>query len=78
MSRDVREKMYSGCNFESYLKQTKIANFKKHSRIVLLTSKTLHCHQCSADFTYLVPLARELFLHSWLTFGDNGLIASTS
>ena len=50
----------------------KIVNFKKHLRIVLLTSKTLFYHQYSADFTHFVPLSRELFLHYWLTFRENG------
>ena len=50
----------------------KIVNFKKHSPIVLLTSKALYCHQYSADFIYFVPLARKLFLHCWLTFRENG------
>ena len=50
----------------------KLLNFKKHSPVVLLTYKTLHCHQYSADFTYFVLLARELFLHSCLTFHENG------
>ena len=39
----------------------KIVNFKEHLPIVMLTSKTLYCHYCSADFTYFVSLARELF-----------------
>ena len=58
MSRDVREKVHGGCNFENNLHETKILNFKKHSPIVLSTSKTLYCHQDSADFTYFVPLDR--------------------
>jgi len=51
MSRDVRDKMHGGCNCESNLNQTKNLNFKKHSPLLLLTSKTLYCHQHSADFT---------------------------
>ena len=39
---------------DAILKQSQ---FKKHPPIVLLTSKTLYCHQYSADFTYFVPLA---------------------
>ena len=50
----------------------KMVNFKKHLLIVLLTSRTLYCHQYSSDFIYFVLLARELFLHSWLTFRENG------
>ena len=50
----------------------RIVNVKKHLPVLLLTSKTLYCHQYSADFTYFVPLARELFLHYWLTFRENG------
>ena len=50
----------------------KTEDFKKHSPIVLLTPKALYCHQYSTDFIYFVPLARELFLHSWLTLRENG------
>ena len=39
---------------------------------VLLISKTLYFHQYSADFTYFAPLARELFLYSWLIFRESG------
>ena len=53
-------------------------NFKTHSTVVLLTSKTLYCNQYSADFTYFVPLAREFLLYSWLTFRENGTIATVS
>ena len=47
-----------------------MVNSKKHSPIVLLASKPLYCRQYPADVTYFVPLARELFLHSWLTFRE--------
>ena len=39
----------------------KILNLKKHSPIVLLTSKALCFHRYAADFTYFVPLARVFF-----------------
>jgi len=61
MSRDVRGKMHGGCNIENNLNQTKNLKFKKLSPIVVLTSRILYFHQYSADFTYFVPLARELF-----------------
>ena len=64
------------CKMDAILKaisiKQKIVNFKKHSPVILLTSKALHFHQYSADFTYFVSIARELFLHSWLTFRENG------
>ena len=41
---------------------------------VVSTFKTLYCHKYSADFTYLMSLARELFLQSQLTFRENGRI----
>ena len=63
------------CMAEAILKtvsiKQKVVNVKKHSPTVWL-SNTLYCHQCSLDFTYFVPLARELFFHSWLTFHENG------
>ena len=74
MSRDVRDKIRDKA--DAILKTIsiiqKVLNFKKHSPIVLLTSKTLYFHQYSADFTYFVPLAREWFSLSWLTFCENG------
>jgi len=54
--------MHGRCYFEKNLNQTNSCTLKKHSPVVLLTSKTLHFHQYSADVTYFVPLARELFL----------------
>ena len=44
--------------------------------MALLISKTLYCHEYCADFTYFVHLGRELFLHSLLTFHENGPVAS--
>ena len=62
MSHNVRDKMQDGCNFESNLNQAKhFIFFKKHSPVILLISEALHFHQYSADFTYFVPIARELF-----------------
>ena len=53
------------CMVDAILKtisiKQKIVNFNKRSPIILLTSKASYCHQCSADFTYFVPLAREVF-----------------
>ena len=70
------------CMVDAILKtisiKQKMVNFKKHSPIVLLTSETLYCHHCSGDFTYFVCQARELFLHSWLTFHENGPIVLSS
>ena len=63
------------CMAEAILKtvsiKQKVVNVKKHSPTVWL-SNTLYCHQCSLDFTYFVPLARELSFHSWLKFHENG------
>ena len=52
----------------------KIVNFKNHLLTAVQTSKTLHCHKFSADFTNAVSLTKELFLHSWLTFGEKVLV----
>ena len=71
MSCEVCDKMYGRCNFENNLNQTKLVNFKKHSPIVFLTSKKFYSHQYPANFTHFVSLARELVLHSWLTFREN-------
>ena len=73
MSRDVREKMHGGCKFKKISITQTIANFKKQLPIVFLTSKILYCHQYFADFTLFVPLAKELPLHSWLIFRENGI-----
>ena len=54
--------------------QDEIVNFKKHLPIVSQTSKAFYGHQYSADFIYFISLARDLFLHSWLTFRENVLI----
>ena len=71
MTRDVSDKTHGECNFENNVK----VSFKKHLPAVVYISRTLYCYQFSADFTYFVSLARELFLQSQLTFHENGPLA---
>ena len=72
MSRNVRDKMHGEWNCINIFHQIQIFNVNKCLPPVLLTSKTLYCHQYSADFTCLISLARVLFLYSWLTLNENG------
>ena len=72
MSSNIPDKMHGGSNFENNLNQIENCKFQKYLPIVLLASKTWYCHQFFADFTYFVPLARDLFLHSWLPCHENG------
>ena len=72
MSGHVRDKMHGGGAILNTISiKQKIVDFKEHSLVVLLISKILYCHQYSADFTYFMALARELFLHYWLIFREN-------
>ena len=67
---------FSKCMADANLKtisiKHKIVNFKKHLSAMVLTSRILYCYQSFADFTYFVSLPRELFLHFWLIFRENG------
>ena len=52
----------------------KIVSIRKHLPTMVQASKTLYCYQFSADFTYFMSVARELFLHSRLISRENGPI----
>ena len=75
ISYDVLTKCMADGIFKTLSIKHKIVNVKKHSPVLILTSKILYCHQYSADFTYFMLLVRELFLHAWLTFLVNGPVA---
>ena len=62
------------CIVDVILKAISIRYKHDKSQKNVLPTVALYCHKYSADFTYLMSLARELFLQSQLTFRENGRI----
>ena len=53
----------------------KFQNFKCQKTFVncgVNFQKIVYCNKYSADFTYPMSLAKELFLQYWLTFREHG------